>query len=201
MKGYRIVLFFLLLVSCKGVQAEERWVWPVSGVVSDHFGTRQGMHYGIDIAAPTGTPIIAVSDGSVTKSYFSSSYGNVVFIRHDGYEAVYAHMNKRLVKEGQKVKEGQEIGEVGNTGQSYGAHLHFEVHKGAWNFDKTNAINPLLVLDHLPDEMVSAASYIVQKGDTLANIAKRFGLTVEDLKRKNHLRTNIIYPEQRLEMN
>ena len=77
-----------------------QWAWPVEGQISDYFGTRHGKHYGIDIAAPIGTPVSAIQEGKVTKSYYSSSYGNVIFIKHGEYEAVYAHLNKRYVVQG-----------------------------------------------------------------------------------------------------
>ncbi|MBM6619908.1 M23 family metallopeptidase [Bacillus suaedaesalsae] len=154
--GFCIACMFL---SVKTVKAEsnsvhilsetKEWVWPIEeGRISDHFGTRHGRHDGLDVAAPKGTPIYTVDAGTVTKSYYSSSYGNVIFVMHpNGYETVYAHLSKRLVKEGDIVTKGQQIGKVGNTGRSRGAHLHFEVHKGEWNIKKSNAIDPLHTLD------------------------------------------------------
>ncbi|WP_246942275.1 peptidoglycan DD-metalloendopeptidase family protein [Bacillus pinisoli] len=124
------------------------WVWPTYGELTDHFGTRGGNHHGIDIAAPTGTDTFAVEDGVVSKSYYSSSYGHVIFLKHPtGFETVYAHLSERFVEEGEEVKKGTVIGKVGNTGRSRGAHLHFEVHMGDWNVEKTNSINPLHALD------------------------------------------------------
>jgi murein DD-endopeptidase MepM/ murein hydrolase activator NlpD len=205
MKWFTFIFVVLLLIQVNQeyeVKAEEQWIWPVSGVISDYFGTRGGKHYGIDIAAPMGTKIVSAGEGTVTKSYYSESYGNVVFVRHNnGYEAVYAHLYKRFVHEGQAVKSGQLIGEVGNTGHSCGAHLHFEVHKGSWNFAKTNAVNPLRVLGDMPSQAVSASSYTVQKGDTLVEIARKFDLTIHELKIKNHLKSDRIYPNQRLVVN
>ena len=105
------------------------------------------MHAGIDIGTPIGTPVYAVADGVVTNSFYSSSYGNVVFIYHPNvngkaYETVYAHLDSRAVSTGEVVKKGQYIGASGNTGRSTGPHLHFEVHLGRWNAAKSNAINP-----------------------------------------------------------
>lgn len=179
----------------------KQWEWPVNGSISDYFGTRNGKHYGIDIAAEVGTPIASIQDGVVTKSYFSDSYGHVVFIKHGKYEAVYAHMNKRHVQEGDRVLQGNIIGEVGNTGESYGAHLHLEIHKGRWTMGKTHAINPLLVMEEQRHEMASTSVYIVQAGDTLYNIANQFGTTVHELKAKNHLQKDVIYPSQKLYIN
>ena len=93
--------------------------------------------------------ILAAADGVVIRSYTSSSYGEVVFIAHsiDGqtYTTVYAHMKSgsRKVSAGQVVSKGQRIGTMGNTGDSQGQHLHFELHKGEWNQAKSNAINPV----------------------------------------------------------
>lgn len=123
------------------------WIWPADGLVSDLYGTRHGHHKGIDIAADLRDPIHTVDDGIVTKSYYSGSYGHVVFIKHENnLETVYAHLNKRNVKEGQVVKQGEIIGEMGSTGDSSGVHLHFEIHKDKWTYEKKNAVNPLLAL-------------------------------------------------------
>ncbi|NMD70279.1 peptidoglycan DD-metalloendopeptidase family protein [Bacillus sp. DNRA2] len=123
------------------------WVWPSSGVITDLFGTRRGVHKGIDIASTMGSPIVAVDDGVVSKSYYSNSYGNVVFIKHtNNFETVYAHLKSRDVSEGRVVKQGEIIGKMGNTGDSSGVHLHFEVHQDEWTYDKHNAINPVLAL-------------------------------------------------------
>lgn len=125
------------------------FMWPATGSVTSGFGPRDGeYHYGIDIAKRgESVPVVAAADGYVFRSYYSSSYGNVVFISHviDGqvYTTVYAHMASRLVSEGQTVSKGQLIGYTGNTGQSWGVHLHFELHRGPWNPAKSNAVNPL----------------------------------------------------------
>ncbi|WP_459501548.1 peptidoglycan DD-metalloendopeptidase family protein [Bacillus sp. C1] len=204
MKGLKIgVLVFGLLFSSQiyAYAEDGRWTWPVDGRISDYFGTRNGKHYGIDIAASVGTPVAAIRKGMVTKSYFSNSYGHVVFIKHGEYEAVYAHLNKRYVFQGDRIESGEIIGEVGNTGESRGAHLHLEVHKGAWTFGKRNAMNPLLVLNEERDQVASVSIYIVQKGDTLVSIARKFGITVQDIKMKNTLQQNQIYPNQKLYIN
>jgi LysM repeat protein len=126
----------------------KEWIWPVLGEITDYFGTRNGKHKGLDIAGPIGSPVFTVDDGVVSKSYFSSSYGHVIFIKHpNGFETVYAHLHKRFVREGENVKRGQQIGKLGNSGRSSGPHLHFEVHNGEWTYEKNNAINPLMVLN------------------------------------------------------
>lgn len=121
---------------------------PASGTTTSTFGMRWGtMHYGIDIAAPGNVQVHAAAAGTVTRSYFSASYGNVVFITHklggQTYTTVYAHLKSRAVQVGEVVSQGQYIGYMGNTGDSHGQHLHFELHKGEWNLQKTNAVDPL----------------------------------------------------------
>ncbi|GKU83379.1 murein hydrolase activator EnvC [Niallia sp. NCCP-28] len=123
---------------------------PANGYLSSGLGHRWGtFHAGVDIAAGGTVPVVAAADGVVIRSYTSSSYGEVIFVSHsiDGqvYTTVYAHMRSgsRLVGAGQVVKKGQRIGTMGNTGESTGQHLHFELHKGQWNAAKSNAINPV----------------------------------------------------------
>ncbi|PLR84587.1 hypothetical protein CVD25_05150 [Bacillus canaveralius] len=126
------------------------WIWPADGVITDLYGTRHGHHKGIDIAAENGAPIYAVDRGTVVKSYYSGSYGHVVFVRHpNNFETVYAHLNKRYVQDGQTVSQGDLIGGMGNTGDSSGVHLHFEVHEAEWTAEKKNAVNPVAVLGNI----------------------------------------------------
>ncbi len=126
-------------------EAENRYVWPVHGRLTSYFGRRNlGMgtaafHRGIDVAAPTGTPIVAARSGTVTFAGWSArGYGNLVRIRHPGgAETWYAHASRILVSVGQHVSQGQTIALVGSTGLSTGPHLHFELHVGG------RAIDPL----------------------------------------------------------
>lgn len=88
------------------------------------------MHNGMDFTAPPGTPIYATGDGTVTKVGLGSGYGKMIIIEHGfGYKTYYAHMSKYNTKVGRKVKRGEIIGYVGNTGLSSGPHLHYEVWK------------------------------------------------------------------------
>lgn len=102
-------------------------------------------HRGIDYAAPRGTPIFAAGDGRVTASGYSKANGKFVFIKHgEQYTTKYLHLHRRAVKKGQRVKQGQIIGQVGSTGYATGPHLHYEflvngVHR-----------NPRTILDKLP---------------------------------------------------
>nr|WP_263324855.1 peptidoglycan DD-metalloendopeptidase family protein [Neobacillus sp. Marseille-Q6967] len=126
---------------------------PAPGTFTSGFGNRDSFrpgdfHYGIDIANRAGNvPIWAVADGVVIRSYYSSSYGNVVFIAHSvngqTYTTVSAHMETRMVSAGDTVSKGQQIGIMGSTGDSTGKHLHFELHRGQWTASKGNAINPV----------------------------------------------------------
>ena len=110
-------------------------IWPVVGVVTSDFGWRRRKRYkefhaGIDIAAPTGTPIVATADGIVIFSGYVRGYGYVVVIYHGyGYTTVYAHMSGREVSAGEVVAKGKVIGYVGRTGRATGPHLHYEVLK------------------------------------------------------------------------
>lgn len=110
--------------------------WPIkrSYTLTDMYGGRTvygtySFHYAIDIAVPSGTPIYAANGGVVTKATYNGSYGYHVIIKHDnGQETVYAHMRTEpIVTEGERVYQGQQIGEVGMTGYATGPHLHFEV--------------------------------------------------------------------------
>lgn len=108
-----------------------RFAWPVKGGrLSSGFGPRWGrVHRGLDIAAKEGTSIYAAAAGTVIYSDNKQrGYGNLILIQHpDQFVTVYAHNRRNLVDEGDEVRQGQRIGEVGSTGRSTGSHLHFEV--------------------------------------------------------------------------
>jgi murein DD-endopeptidase MepM/ murein hydrolase activator NlpD len=143
--GLCVSIMFLTGKEVKATTSEtdSEWIFPVEGVITDIYGTRSGHHKGVDIGGEIGSPVYSAAAGIVSKSYYSESYGHVVFIIHEnGFETVYAHLNDRGVSEDQRVAQGERIGSVGNTGRSTGAHLHFEVHKGKWTLDKLNAVNP-----------------------------------------------------------
>ncbi|HAQ06891.1 MAG TPA: hypothetical protein DCR24_04965 [Bacillus bacterium] len=149
------------------------WTWPAEGVVTDIYGTRNGHHKGIDIAGEYKTPIYTVDKGVVTKSYYSGTYGHVVFVKHENnMETVYAHLHKRLVSEGQRVNLGDKIGEMGNTGDSSGVHLHFEIHNQQWTYGKENAINPLIALGEAEVGQTVTALERPAAVDSLETIAK-----------------------------
>jgi murein DD-endopeptidase MepM/ murein hydrolase activator NlpD len=126
-------------------EEENRYIWPLHGRITSYFGRRNlGMgtssfHRGVDVAAPTGTPIVAARSGTVVFAGWSTSgYGYLVRIRHQGGdETWYGHHSKILVSVGEYVRQGETIGLVGSTGISTGPHLHFELHEAG------SAIDPL----------------------------------------------------------
>jgi len=126
------------------------YMMPAEGTITSLFGMRRNGstgamegHKGLDIGAPRGTPVIAAQSGTITKHYTSSSYGNVIFIKHDdGRETRYAHLNhfQPGYGVGSYVNQGAIIGYVGNTGRSRGDHLHFEIRENGTPIDPLNAI-------------------------------------------------------------
>ena len=114
------------------------FVRPTSGVVTSRFGARWGRtHTGIDIGAPTGTPIKAAAGGTVIFSGWKGTLGKLVVVSHgNGVQTYYAHCSSLLVSSGQIVSAGQLIAKMGNTGRSTGPHLHFEIRSNGY------AINP-----------------------------------------------------------
>ena len=105
----------------------------------DPFTKSRKKHYGMDFSAVRGTPIYATGDGKIARAdNRASGYGNHIRVDHGfGYVSLYAHLNKYNVKKGQKVKRGDIIGYVGNTGRSVASHLHYEIFKDG------KKINPL----------------------------------------------------------
>lgn len=109
-------------------------------------------HTGIDLAAPTGTPIYATADGIVDRAEWFSSYGLFVGIDHGaGLETRYAHMSRLAVAEGERVKKGDIIGYVGSTGRSTGPHLHYEIRMSGV------AVNPIPYMVESPVQQRLAA--------------------------------------------
>ena len=213
-----------IYIELRNEAAGLRFTWPTpwTSRPTSHFGPRRRrFHYGLDLAQPTGEPIYAAFDGVVRISKLNRSYGNLVIIHHtNGLETYYAHMSKRHVVAGQHVKSGDIIGLCGNTGRSYGSHLHFEVRYMG------NALNPEDVVDCATHDLVndrleltsksfrkvgkggtgvSSAStggstwYRVRQGDTLEKIARRNGTTVKRLCQLNGIKpTKILHPGDRL---
>ncbi|WP_250001209.1 M23 family metallopeptidase [Actinoplanes sp. M2I2] len=117
------------------VSAEEAeadvWLLPLEEYTyTSPYGMRWGkLHAGIDLAAPEGLPFKSIHAGKVTQAGYFGAYGYAITVQDDeGNEVIYAHSRRVLVKKGDVVKAGQVIGQVGNTGASYGTHLHLEIH-------------------------------------------------------------------------
>jgi len=109
--------------------------WPVKGWLTSSFGMRRDpfngrrkMHEGLDIAARTGTSVTATADGIVSSVKTEPGYGKVVILDHGyGYRTIYGHNSRYYVKVGQRVRRGERIAAVGNTGRSTGSHVHYEI--------------------------------------------------------------------------
>lgn len=197
--------------------------------ITSRYGYRsrfRRMHKGLDIKVYTGDTIYAAFDGKARiVKYQAGGYGNYVVLRHEnGLETIYGHMSKHLVKPNEEVKAGDPIGLGGNTGRSFGSHLHFETRLLG------QAINPELMFD-FPNQDVTGDFYVfrkgksdrdantsyaasgrkgntsggsknaprfykVRKGDNLYTIAKRIGVKMETLKRNNKIKSNRLRPGQ-----
>lgn len=193
--------------------------------VTSPFGWRKhpihgnkSFHTGIDLVKSHKAPIEAFTSGTVLFAGFGKTgsgfggYGNVVLIKDkNGRGQVYAHLDSVAVKKGQTVKKGQVIGYQGNTGQSTGSHLHFEVRKKAessppygWIADRANnCLDPTNYIDNFEVAKTPTASgtYTVKKGDTLSGIAKRYGTTVKELAALNNIKNvNLIQVGQKLKV-
>ncbi|MBQ9205604.1 MAG: M23 family metallopeptidase [Treponema sp.] len=128
----------------------ELFVYPITANwrLTSRFGPRKdpftgvaSSHTGIDMACPTGTPIRAAMSGTVVHAGWSNIFGNYIIINHgNGYQSLYGHMSKILVKKGQAVDSSTKIGLVGSTGYSTGPHLHFTVYKNG------KLVDPLTLL-------------------------------------------------------
>lgn len=137
--------------------SNERFTMPIEGVVTSRYGWRRGRaHRGIDLDLVTGDNIKVVMDGKVRFAKYYGGFGNCVVVRHNnGLETIYAHMSKILVKPNDYVYSGQVIGKGGNTGRSYGSHLHFEARY------KNHAIHPEYLFDFEGTKNFTAPQVVV----------------------------------------
>ncbi|MGP1438548.1 MAG: peptidoglycan DD-metalloendopeptidase family protein [Treponema sp.] len=126
----------------------ELFIYPINGRLTSPFGYRKdpftgrkSFHSGIDLAAPTGTPIKVILDGTVSATSFSRIFGNYIIVTHpNGYQTLYGHVSAFNAKKGQHVSQGDVIALVGNTGMSTGPHVHLSIYKNG------KLIDPLSVL-------------------------------------------------------
>ena len=133
------------------------FIWPTEGRISSIFGLRRFFneqerrpHNGLDIAADTGTHVVATADGTIIDAGNFFFSGNMIYIDHgQGIISLYAHMDRINVKPGDKVKQGQLIGAVGTTGRSTGPHLHFAV------FANKTLIDPIYMLPKRPEPAIN----------------------------------------------
>lgn len=118
--------------SPSGATSASGYRWPLCAPVTSEYGPRWGrMHRGIDLGAPTGTPVGAAQAGTVIFAGWQGGYGRLLLIRHaDGIVTAYAHLSSFAVGEGQQVSQGQTVGAIGTSGNSTGPHLHLEFRIG-----------------------------------------------------------------------
>ena len=178
------------------------------------FAYKGASHKGIDMVGPNATfdYVVAHSDGIVvavvsncnrnTSKTGERIYGNYVKIKHDnGMYTLYAHMKYGSieVKVGDRVSRGQVLGYMGNTGNSFGAHVHFEVRDENDKYiDPTRYVDADLPVKEQPN---AETTYTVKSGDTLSGIASKYGTTYQELARINNIENpNLIYPGQVLKI-
>ena len=184
---------------------------PSPGHVTSGFGHRhlfgRRFHKGIDIDLETGDQVVAAIQGKVRIARFNSGYGNCVVIAHEGgLETLYGHLSELWVKEGQDIESGQVIGLGGSTGQSTGAHLHFEVRVFGEQVDPERVLDLATLqprnseikvdmswFDHLLGEEVNF--HIVAAGETLDQICATYELDKTFLLSINNLKADAELPE------
>lgn len=179
---------------------------PSEKYVTSDWGFRKWkFHYGIDLKVHRGDTVRSAFDGTVRITRRDRGYGYFVVVRHDnGLETLYAHLNKILVKNEQKIKAGDPVGMGGNTGRSTGYHLHLEF-RYLGNYINPNDIvdfsthkvkNPVLVITSQTfayrAEIDKIRYWTVKKGDTLGRIAYRTGVSVSKLCALNGITKNTI---------
>lgn len=172
---------------------------PIRGIVTSNYGWRdKRMHKGIDIDLNKGDKVLAAFDGKVRIARRNNGFGNVVIVRHyNGLETVYAHLSKIKVKSGDIVTSGQVLGLGGATGHATGTHLHFEVRylghalnpANFISFSENKILNDTLTIRKSKYGIAAFPSnaeiYTVQRGDSWYEIAKRYGLTSQQMKAMN----------------
>lgn len=208
---------------CVEDSLSDRFIIPFDGIITSSFGWRSGRnHNGTDIDLSTGDTVRAAWSGKIRYAqYNNGGFGNLVIIRHDnGLETFYAHLSEHLVVPNQEVKAGDPIGLGGNTGHSYGSHLHFEVrfydipldpetvidfknkevrdenllvHKGT--FGRGYSVKGSNYESGVSASNVPSGSnkyYRIRSGDTLSAIARKHRTTVSRLCQLNGIRPTTV---------
>jgi murein DD-endopeptidase MepM/ murein hydrolase activator NlpD len=137
-------------------------IWPVDGRLGSHFGNRTdpfsgdgGWHSGVDISAPSGTPVKASADGVVESAEWAGAYGKLVVLDHGGrVSTYYAHLSRMEVVPGQWVRRGTIVGRVGGTGRVTSAHLHYEVRRGGIPINPRPFLNGTLAQSRVSRDLV-----------------------------------------------
>lgn len=183
---------------------------PFKGNVTSGFGPRwRHFHMGTDIDLETGDSVYCAFEGTVRIARRSSSFGNVVMVRHkNGLETIYAHLSQLNVRAGEHVEAGTILGLGGNTGHSFGSHLHFEVRYKGYpvdpskliSFDEFKPKGETITLSKEDFNIYGRSKHVaskggksnikyykVRKGDTLSVIARKLGTTQQVLRRLNKL--------------
>ena len=184
--------------------------------ITSKFGFRRyRFHYGTDIKLYVGDSVRTAFDGMVRiVLYNRRGYGHYVVIRHfNGLETVYAHLSKPLVKVNQTIKSGEVLGLGGNTGTSTGSHLHFEVRYLGQPINPEDIIDFNLGVVKQPQLAINSTNfnyqkqiaqtnvYVVRKGDTLGHIARRYGVSINQICRNNNIKpTSVLRIGQRLKI-
>lgn len=176
------------------------YIHPFNGRVTSKFGKRRRrMHYGIDIDLETGDKVQVAFEGMVRYAKYNDSYGNLVVVRHpNGLETYYAHLFALHVQAGDYVQAGDIVGLGGNTGRSYGAHLHFEIRflgipidpALVIDFDKMTLRYTDVILNKRKDRIIveNAARYHqVLPGEDIYSISRLYQVHVGELCRLNHM--------------
>ena len=199
--------------------SSDHYTPPVKGRITSEFGKRRWRyHYGTDIDLNTGDEVRSAFNGRVRISTYSKTYGHVVVVRHNnGLETLYAHLSKRKVKVDSVLTSGTVVGLGGNTGRSYGSHLHFEVRyydealdpRDLISFEEncthsdTLAISQCNFVYREELKLMSAIKYHrIRSGNTLGHIARKYGTSITKLCRLNGIsRNKILRIGQRLRVN
>ncbi len=187
---------------------------PCTCAINSGFGYRRwGRYYqfhpGIDLNLPYGQPACAAFDGIVRFAKMTPGYGNCVIIRHpNGLETLYGHFSELAVTPGQTVKAGDVVGYCGNTGYSFGAHLHFELRYMGVPFDPAKVISmqtfkliqESIIIDNSlfqgntppPPSKYKYLYHVVKKGETLSSIARKYHVSVAYICKLNRITTKTI---------